>query len=48
VILAPGLLLCAAAASAQTLPELAARALDVGPAVRATAASLRAADQRLF
>jgi len=35
-------------AAAQTLPELAGRALDADPAVRATAASLRAADERLF
>ncbi|MDR7297353.1 outer membrane protein [Pelomonas aquatica] len=48
VILAPALLLCAAAASAQTLPELAARALDADPAVRASSASMRAAEERLF
>ncbi|MEO6277890.1 TolC family protein, partial [Roseateles sp.] len=35
-------------AAAQTLPELAERALAADPAVRATAASLRAADERLF
>jgi outer membrane protein len=34
-------------AAAQTLPELAARALDADPAVQATAASRRAAEQRL-
>lgn len=33
---------------AQTLPELAQRALDADPAVRATGASLRAAEERLF
>jgi len=41
-------LLIALPACAQTLPELAARALDADPGVRATAASLRAADERLF
>ena len=35
-------------AAAQTLPELATRALDADPAVRATGASLRAAEERLF
>jgi outer membrane protein len=42
------LLLFALPAAAQTLPELATRALDADPAVRATGASLRAAEQRLF
>ncbi|HEV6968359.1 MULTISPECIES: TolC family protein [Roseateles] len=42
------LLLFALPAAAQTLPELAARALDADPAVRASDASLRAAEQRLF
>lgn len=35
-------------AAAQTLPELATRALDADPAVRASAASLHAAEERLF
>lgn len=35
-------------AAAQTLPELAIRALDADPAVQATAASRRAAEERLF
>jgi outer membrane protein len=34
--------------AAQTLPELADRALAADPAVRATGASLRAAEERLF
>lgn len=42
------LLLFALPAAAQTLPELATRALDADPAVRASAASLRAAEERLF
>ncbi|WP_457418149.1 TolC family protein [Roseateles sp. P5_E7] len=41
-------LLFALPVAAQTLPELAARALDADPAVRATGASLRAAEERLF
>jgi outer membrane protein len=41
-------LLIALPATAQTLPELATRALDADPGVRATAAALRAADERLF
>lgn len=41
-------LLIALLACAQTLPELVACALDADPAVGATAASLRAADERLF
>jgi outer membrane protein len=38
----------AAPAAAQTLPELADRALAADPAVRASSASLRAAEERLF
>lgn len=41
-------LLLALPAAAQTLPELASRALDADPAVRASGASLRAAEERLF
>lgn len=41
-------LLFALPVAAQTLPELATRALDADPAVRAGAASLRAAEERLF
>lgn len=41
-------LLIALPAAAQTLPELAVRALDADPAVRATGASRRAAEERLF
>ncbi|HEY8879874.1 MAG TPA: TolC family protein [Roseateles sp.] len=42
------LLFFALPAAAQTLPELATRALDADPAVRAGEASLRAAEERLF
>ena len=48
LILGPGLRLGAVAACAQTLPEPATRSLDADPAVRATSASLRAADEHLF
>ncbi|MFT7722465.1 MAG: TolC family outer membrane protein [Roseateles sp.] len=41
-------LLIALPAAAQTLPELADRAVAADPAVRATGASLRAAEERLF
>jgi len=41
-------LLLALPVTAQTLPELADRALAADPAVRATGASLRAAEERLF
>jgi len=42
------LLFFALPVAAQTLPELATRALDADPAVRASGASLRAAEERLF